>query len=198
MERGFPKNQVNEKKEIVMEIKNAVRANTTEILRVHENAFGKDKGFEIKQLVNSLLEDGTAKPSFSFVAVDNDTIVGHVLFTRVIIDGASEGLPAQILAPLAVLPDCQNKGVGGRLVKSGIEELRKSGIKVVFVLGHPNYYPRYGFTPAGIHGFEAPYPIPDEHADAWMVQELCPGIIGVDKGKVSCSDSLNKPEHWQD
>jgi len=181
-----------------MEIREAVRANTTEIFRVHENAFGKDKGFEIKQLVNSLLEDITAKPSFSFVAVNNDTIIGHVLFTKVKILGASEGLPAQILAPLAVLPDYQNKGVGGRLVKGGIEELKKSGTKVVFVLGHPGYYPRYGFTPAGKHGFEAPYPIPNEHADAWMVQELSPGIIGVEKGKVLCSDSLNKPEHWRE
>ena len=66
------------------------------------------------------------------------------------------------------------------------------------MLGHPDYYPRSGFTPAGILGYEAPYHIPAEHAGAWMVQELCPGAIGKAKGKVQCSDVLNQPEHWRE
>jgi len=69
-------------------------------------------------------------------------------------------------------------------------------VELVFVLGHPEYYPRTGFTPAGVLGYEAPYHIPEEHADAWMVKALCPGVIGRIKGAVKCSDILNQPEHW--
>jgi len=69
---------------------------------------------------------------------------------------------------------------------------------MVFVLGHPAYYPRYGFKPAGHLGFEAPFSIPNEHADAWMVQALRPGIIDSFIGKVICADALNKPEHWRE
>ncbi|MBU1140435.1 MAG: N-acetyltransferase [Proteobacteria bacterium] len=181
-----------------MKIRKAVESDTSEILNVHKKAFGEQKGIVIRQLVDSLFEDITAKPIFSLVAVEDDTIVGHILFTKVIINGASEGLPAQILAPLAVLPNYQNRGGGCQLVKAGIEELRKSGVKLLFVLGHPGYYPRYGFSPAGELGYEAPYPIPEEHSGAWMVQELYPGIIGVEKGAVQCSDALNEPEHWRE
>ena len=66
------------------------------------------------------------------------------------------------------------------------------------MLGHPDYYQRFGFIPAGAQGFEAPYSIPEEHAGAWMVQELCSGVIGRVKGKVCCSEVLNQPEHWRE
>lgn len=180
-----------------MIIKKAVVTNESEILAVQEKAFGEKKGYEIRQLVADLLEDRTAVPRFSFVAVADGVIVGHILFSKVILAG-DKGLSAQILAPLAVLPDYQNKGVGSKLVQTGIEELRKTGVKLVFVLGHPGFYPRFGFTPAGKLGYEAPYVIPEEHSGAWMVQGLCPGVIGGKRGKVQCSDALNKPEHWRE
>ena len=64
--------------------------------------------------------------------------------------------------------------------------------------GHPEYYLKYGFTPATILGLEAPYPIPEKVADAWMVHALHPNVIGTVSGKVICCDALNKPEHWQE
>ncbi len=91
-----------------------------------------------------------------------------------------------------------NQGVGGQLIKEGLKLLSESGVELVFVLGHPEYYPRHGFKPAGALGFEAPYPIPDEHANAWMVQELRPGVIGSVSGKIICADVLNHPEHWRE
>jgi len=91
------------------------------------------------------------------------------------------------------------KGIGGELIKEGLRLLSESDVDLVFVLGHPDYYPRHGFKPnAGALGFEAPYPIPTEHADAWMVQELNTGVIGTLKGKVICADELDKPEHWRE
>ena len=83
-----------------------------------------------------------------------------------------------MLAPLAVVPECQKQGVGGTLVKHGLELLSKSGVDLVFVLGYPEYYTRHGFAPAGVRGFDAPYPIPEKNSDAWMVFELRPGVIG--------------------
>jgi putative acetyltransferase len=72
------------------------------------------------------------------------------------------------------------------------------GVELVFVLGHPGYYPRHGFTPAGVLGFHAPYPIPEKNADAWMVQELHPGVIGRARGKILCADAINRPEYWRE
>ena len=73
-----------------------------------------------------------------------------------------------------------------------------NGVDLVFVLGHPGYYPRHGFRTAGVLGFDAPYPIPAKDADAWMVQELRPGFIGKIKGPVACAAALDHPEHWRE
>jgi putative acetyltransferase len=121
------------------------------------------------------------------------------LFTKISLAGERGNTSAAILAPLAVLPDFQNQGIGGRLIDKGLKLLSESGVELVFVLGHPEYYPKHGFKqPAGALGFEAPYPIPDEHADAWMVQELRPNVIGNVSGKVVCANALQKPEHWRE
>jgi putative acetyltransferase len=181
-----------------MDIRNATAKDRSSILRLHRKAFGDQQGPEVETLVDNLFDDRTAEPRYSFVAVEGDMVVGHILFTAVEIVGASKDLTAQLLAPLAVLPPYWNKGIGGRLIQTGLQELRQHTVKLVFVLGHPGYYPRYGFTPAGKHGFTAPYPIPEELSGAWMVQELFPGIIGTEKGEVQCSAVLNRPEHWRE
>jgi putative acetyltransferase len=99
---------------------------------------------------------------------------------------------------LAVVPDAQNQAIGGKLIGRGLDLLRESGVDLVFVLGHPEYYPRHGFKPAGRLAFEAPYPIPDKNANAWMVQALRPDVIGSVSGKMICADALNKPELWRE
>jgi putative acetyltransferase len=148
--------------------------------------------------VRALLNDHSAKPLLSLIALNNDRAVGHILFTTARISGTQDTASMVILAPLAIVPDAQKHGIGGKLIEKGLELLSKSGVDLVFVLGHPDYYPRYGFKPAGHLGFEAPYPIPDEHADAWMVQALRSDVIGTVNGKVICADALNNPEHWRE
>ena len=122
------------------------------------------------ELVRVLLVDPSAKPFLSLLTF-KDKAVGHILFTTARVTKTQDTALISILAPLAILPDFQKQGIGGRLIERGLKLLSKSGIDLVFVLGHPEYYPRYGFKPAGYLGFEAPYSIPDEHADAWMVQD---------------------------
>jgi predicted N-acetyltransferase YhbS len=123
-------------------------------------------------------------------------IAGHILFTTVRVPGVYQHVRAQILAPLAVLPSRQGRGVGGALIREGLGQLSAADVGLVFVLGHPAYYPRFGFQAAGRLGLTAPYPIPQEHHDAWMVQELVPDLLGVVRGEVSCARTLDSPEHW--
>lgn len=181
-----------------MEIRKPIQSEREEILEIHKKAFGKDKGLEIAKLVDDLLDDTTAMPILSLVAIENDRIVGHILYTKATITETELPISAQILAPLAILPDEQKKGIGESLINEGLKQLKESGTELVFVLGHPTYYPRCGFFPAGEQGFDAPYPIPEEHAAAWMVQQLNGNVLGNATGKVQCSNVLNEPQHWRE
>lgn len=180
-----------------MEIRESTKADLAGLLAVEKEAFGEQEGAEIVDLVTNLINDPTAEPYLSLVALKDGNAVGHILFTRARID-KNEEISASILAPLAIMPALQRQGLGGRLINTGLEILSGRGVKLVFVLGHPEYYPRHGFKTAGLLGFEAPYPIPKEVAHAWMVQELSPGIIGKIKGKVLCAHEMDRPEYWRE
>lgn len=181
-----------------MVIRESTEHDRNAILTVHTQAFGETKGPEIAELVDGLFDDATALPMLSLIAEKDNTIVGHVLFTKATLTGAEKPVTVQLLAPLAILPDHQRTGVGGQLIAEGLQRLKASGVDLVFVLGHPDYYPRSGFTPAGVHGFDAPYPIPEMYAGAWMVQELHDGAIGSVSGTVQCSEVLDQPQHWRE
>ncbi|MCP4675595.1 MAG: N-acetyltransferase [Deltaproteobacteria bacterium] len=183
------------KEETKMRIQEALDSDLDDVLLVERTAFGYDKEAE---LVREMLADPTAKPIVSLLAFQDDRVVGHILFTSVRLYKAQDTVSAAILAPLAIVPDAQKRGNGGKLIERGLEILSASGVELVFVLGHPEYYPRHGFQTAGCLGFEAPYPIPEKNADAWMVQALRPGIIGAVTGKVVCCSALDKPEHWRE
>ena len=166
------------------------------IMEVEKQAFGYDK--EAK-LVAELLTDTSAEPIISLIAFHNQEAVGHILFTRAYFAEQTEQPMMHILAPLAVKPKYQNRGIGGLLIKTGLQILQSRGSNLVFVLGHKEYYPKYGFIPnANRLGYPAPYPMPEEYSDYWMVQPLGDKGFDVGKGKVKCSDELNKPEHWRD
>ena len=191
-------NTLNRKANIGMNellIREAVETDLNDALQIERLAFGYEKESD---LVRELLHDPSAKPVLSLLAFKKDRAVGHILFTTVRLSGTQDTASIAILAPLAIVPDAQKQGIGGKLIEKGLELLSKSGVDLVFVLGHPEYYPRYGFKPAGNLGFEAPYPIPDVHANAWMVQALRSGVIGTVGGKVICADALDKPEHWRE
>ena len=110
----------------------------------------------------------------SLVAESGPEIVGHILFSEVTI-GAAAAASGMGLAPMAVLPAEQNRGIGSALVRRGLESLRRDGCPFVVVLGHPAYYPRFGFRPASRHGLRCEYEgVPDE---AFMALELTPGAL---------------------
>lgn len=182
----------------MVRIRFATDGDRAEILRVDESAFGKEQGPEIVDLVSGLLGDKTAMPLFSLVAEIGGRVVGHVLFTAARLKSSRQSISAQILAPLAVSKEHQGERIGGSLISEGLKQLAASGVELVFVLGHPDYYRKFGFKPARKLGYEAPYAIPMEHEDAWMVQELKPGILGRAQGKIQCAKTLDQPRHWQE
>lgn len=166
------------------------------IFHVQEQGFGYDKE---AQLTADLLADPTAKPCVSLLAFRGDQPVGHILFTRAYFDGHPESPLMHILAPLAVIPLYQRQGIGGQLIEAGLDKLRQQGSRLAFVLGHKEYYPRYGFQPgAEAKGYIPPYPLPVEYADCWMVQPLDPLGFEAGTGKIACCDILGRPEHWRD
>ncbi|WP_034636162.1 GNAT family N-acetyltransferase [Desulfovibrio cuneatus] len=165
------------------------------ITDVHTLGFGYEKE---ARLTAALLADATATPTVSLLALHDGAPVGHILFTRVRLNGRDDPL-LHILAPLAVTPEYQRKGVGGALIRNGIEKLRSMGSKLVFVLGHKEYYPRHGFTLHALrHGYQPPYPIPEENSAYWMFQPLTPEAVNIETGILQCADALHHPAHWRD
>lgn len=179
-----------------IQIRETIASDFNYIMEVEKLTFGSDK--EAK-LVAELLADNTAEPTISLLAFCKEKPVGHILFTRVYFS-EQEGQPMMhILAPLAVKPEYQRQGIGGMLINAGIKKLREKGSNIVFVLGHKEYYPKYGFMlDANQIGYPAPYPIPEEYSDYWMVQPISPKGFEIGKGKIKCCDELNKLEHWRD
>ena len=121
--------------------------------------------------------------TLSLVAVEGHRVVGHILFSPVTIEsvgesgGESGGEPVAALGlgPMAVLPTRQRQGIGSLLVRTGLAACRDAGHGCVVVLGHPEYYPRFGFTRASRHGVTWEHPAPDE---AFMLLELREGALG--------------------
>ncbi|KZL15352.1 hypothetical protein PsAD2_03608 [Pseudovibrio axinellae] len=179
----------------MMVIRQSTSSDLDSVLDIEYQAFGSNK---VATLVSDLLHDASAAPSLSLLATIDGKCIGHIMFTAVELIGAEHKITASILAPLAILPDMQGRGVGGALVKEGLRLLKASGVDLVFVLGHPEYYPRFGFNPSGKQGLDAPFPIPEKNANAWMVQELNSGVLGTITGKVQCADSMNKEEYWRE
>ena len=134
------------------------------IHHVNNQAFGQE---DEAKLIDRLRNRGVL--AISLVAEQNGEIVGYIAFSPVRIEAEDSVSEAIALAPMAVLPSYQRKGIGSQLVRSGLEECRHLGHEIVVVVGHPNYYPRFGFVPAKREGLQCEFEVPDE---AWMVLEL--------------------------
>lgn len=146
-------------------------ADSEAIFEVNNQAFGQDGE---ARLVNALRHDGAYNPELSLVAVYGGRIIGHILFPPVTIVSDTADTAALALAPLAVHQDFQGRGIGTALIEVGLRECQRLGHRIVVVVGHPAYYPRFGFTPARDHGIHAPFPCPDA---AFMTLPLAQGAL---------------------
>lgn len=129
-------------------------------------------------LVDALRDRAT--PLITLVAEDEGEIIGHICFSPVTLEGHPE-LPLMGLAPMAVLPARQRTGIGIMLVNAGINTCKQLGMAAVIVLGHPQYYPRFGFVPASRFGLDSDYDVPD---DVFLAMELQPNALSGKSGKI--------------
>jgi len=129
-------------------------------------------------LVDALRRE--AQPLVSLVAVENEAVIGHILFSPVTLSSQPD-LAIMGLAPMAVVPERQRQAIGSALVHAGLEECRQAGIAAVVVLGHAEYYPRFGFVRASAFGLVCEYDVPD---DVFMALELRTGALRETPGTI--------------
>jgi|SRR5215469_18007829 len=146
----------------------------TAIRSINEAAFGRP---EEADLIDRLRGERVILPSL--IAESGQQIIGHILFTRIAIEKNSCSVPAVALAPVAVQPAYQRQGIGERLIREGLDLLRERNEKIVIVLGHPNYYPRFGFSKEKAEPLVSPFP-----KDAFMALELRAGALDGASGRV--------------
>ena len=144
------------------------------IQTVHRLAFDGD---EEARLVDALRAEGYARASL--VAEAEGRVIGHIMFSDLPILTPDATIPALSLAPLAVIPENQRQGVGSALVREGLQFCRTHGHRIVVVLGHPEFYPRFGFSSQLAARLKSPY-----SGEAFMAMELVTGALGGVEGEV--------------
>ena len=144
------------------QIRPETEADRAAVRRVNESAFG---GQLEADLVDALRGHG-AVPELCLVAEEGDELVGHICFSEATLESGHDLLA---LAPMAVAPGRQRRGIGSGLVLAGLEYARTLPFALVLVVGHPGYYPRFGFERASALGLEYPGEVPDE---TWMALRL--------------------------
>ncbi len=160
---------------LMPEIRPERPADRAAIHRVHSAAFGRP---DEADLVDNLRANG--KLTLSLVAVSEGEVLGHIAFSPVTIVDGERSATALGLAPVGVLPDYQSRGIGAALIRAALQECQRSGHSVVILLGHPEYYPRFGFVPGSVHGVRYAAPVPDEAFMVWGAdEESLTNIAGV-------------------
>lgn len=145
------------------------------IRHVNRLAFGQDAE---ARLVDALREGGYVR--VSLVAEQDGQVVGHVLFSDLPIITQAGTVPALALAPMAVLPEYQNQGLGSALVRRGLEVCKDQGHRIIVVVGHPHFYQRFGFSSKLASVLTSPF----GGGDSWMALELVPGALHGVTGRV--------------
>jgi len=160
--------------DLIIRSESADAAERSAVYSVNRAAFGQP---DEADLVDRLRNEGVVL--VSLVAEHQKRIVGHILFSRMLIETVSGSVSAVSLAPMSVLPEYQRQGIGGRLIQHGLDFLRTRGERIVIVVGHPGYYPHFGFSCDKTRSLESPFP-----AEAFMAMELTQGALDGVRGKV--------------
>jgi len=150
---------------------------------VVERAFKDEKYSDHKEhfLVARLRKSDGFIPELSLVAVLGEEIIAHIMLTNIFIENGEKKYESLALAPVSVLPEYQNKGIGSKIIIESLRIAKEIGFKSVIVLGHDKYYPKFGFKPASIWGIKAPFDVSDEF---FMALELENGSLSGVTGTV--------------
>lgn len=155
------------------------------VAAINTLAFGSPNEAHLVALLRDIPE------TISLVADRQGELIGHICFSPAKIVRPGREFPVMTLAPMAVVPAYQRAGIGSRLVESGLAACRQAGHQLVIVLGHPWYYPRFGFAPAAPHGIAYPQPVPQ---DVFMFLELTPGSASGVSGTVKLPEAFSVVE----
>ena len=159
--------------DVLIKIRKELPADITVIRELNKRAFEQDQEANI---VDALRSNGAAQ--LSLVATLNDRVVGHIMYSPL----ALGQLAGTGLGPMAVLPEYQRQGIGGKLVEAGNRQLKEDGCPFIVVVGHAEYYPRFGFKPARAQDITCEWEVPD---DVFMLLVLDPeqmqGVSGLAK-----------------
>jgi len=127
------------------------------------------------KLVENLRKASSFIPELSLVAELNGQVVGHILYTPMIIDNGQQQYQSLVLGPVSVLPEFQKMGIGGMLIIAGHQKAKELRFQSVILIGHPEYYPRFGYKPASGFGIKTQIPLPSD--DVFMAVELTEGAL---------------------
>jgi predicted N-acetyltransferase YhbS len=156
------------------------------ISKVNDLAFGRSNEALLVHLLRKL---ESFDPRLSLVALLGNDLVGHVLMFPVMIQAEQNAFPSLSLGPIAVLPEHQNQGIGSILISTAHQNARELGYTSVILLGHPGYYPRFGYRPASTWGLTNPWGI---QGDTFMVIELITGSLEGKAGLVQYPQAFNQ------
>jgi len=162
---------------VLIEIREEGPHDVAAVRDLNRRAFGQDQESNI---VDALRGSGAAL--LSLVATVNDRLVGHIMYSSAVIGDSVTGAA---LGPMAVLPECQRQGIGSKLVEAGNQKLKDAGCPFIIVVGHADYYPRFGFRPASEHGIKCEWDVPD---DVFM-------LLVLDQAKVQGVSGLARYRH---
>lgn len=164
---------------MIIKVREEAPEDYRDITEINDLAFGrKQEG----QLIVNLRNRPEFIKELSLVACSGKRSVGHILFFPITISAKGSEFETLSLGPMSVLPDFQKKGVGGALVINGMKKAEKMGFKSIVVLGHPGYYPKFGFSRSSAWRIKAPFDTPDE---AMMAIELVPGSLDFGGGIIN-------------
>ena len=165
-----------------MSIRAEKEADVDAIWKINAEAFDTK---EEADLVNALRDSGVSH--ISLVYEKNNELLGHILFTPVELIGDTSDLKLMGLAPMAVSPKLQNKGIGASLIKAGIQQCINEGYDAIIVLGHPDYYPKFGFVPSVKYGIKTEYDVPE---DVFLVLEIKENSLNGKKGTIKYHEAF--------
>ncbi|MFS0821913.1 GNAT family N-acetyltransferase [Bacillus sp. 1P02SD] len=161
---------------------------TEEVVRrafINEEYSDKTEHF----LVNRIRNSDAFIPELSLVSVNQeDKIVGHILLSKIQINDGVRSVESLALAPVSVIPEFQRRGIGSQLIRAALEKTKELGYQSVIVLGHKEYYPRFGFKQANIWNIKAPFDVPNE---LFMALELADGSLENVQGVVEYSAAFS-------
>ncbi|MFV0132135.1 GNAT family N-acetyltransferase [Streptomyces sp. HMX87] len=161
-----------------MDLREELPGDRAAVRALHQEAFG-DHGAVVAELTDALRAALTPSGGLSLVAEEAGQVVGHVMFTRSLLDAPRRLVDVQVLSPLGVSPAHQRRGVGSALVRRGVEILAERAVPLVFLEGDPGYYRRFGFAPGAESGFRKPsLRIPDAAFQALPLPAYEPWMTG--------------------